>query len=167
MPGQSLAVLITDSNGGAAIDSGARSVDDVIRGDWTMSVQGAADLDYLVAIRHDRVYQLRRIAGVDTSYTRTSEGGRTLTVVRFSVQAAPELEHLLGQPVPAGRMRNPVKYLTTARLLTGDVAAETTPQGRRAVIGGFTLVVGTDGDAEVTAPLGATVSVRSIAAGTG
>ena len=58
-------------------------------------------------------------------------------------------------------MRNPVKYLDTRRLLEGDVGTERATNGHRAVIGGFTLLVTDDGNAQVIAPAGATVSVRS------
>lgn len=157
----SLAVLITENGGGADIDLGARSVDDVIRGDWTMSLDKASELQYLIAIRDDAIYQVRRILGVDRSYQRTSKRGRALSVVRFTIDRAPDLEHLVGQPVPHGRMRNPVKYLDTRRLLEGDAPTERTAHGRRAVIGSFTLLVTDDGNAHVLAPAGATVSVRS------
>lgn len=164
MTGKSLAVLITDAAGGRDLDNGVRSLDDVIRGDWTMSADGAEDLEYLVAIRNDAILAVRRLRGVDRCDRRTTTTGRTLTLLRFNVAPAPELLHLVGHPTPAGRMRNPVKYLHTARLLGGEVPTETTDAGRRAVIEPFTLTVAGNGTAVVTAPAGTRVTVHSIPA---
>lgn len=158
----SVAVLITDKTGGADLDSGAASVDEVIRGDWVMSLDRAKSLRYLIAIRREEIFQVRRILGVEQRHSRPSRLGRPMSVVRFTIEAAPELQHLIGQPVPDGRMRNPVKYVETARLLLGDVPISDGPAGRRAVIGAITLLVDRQGNAQVTVPAGTTISIRTV-----
>ncbi len=155
-----VAVLVTGR--AADLDSGRAGVDDVISGDWAISLKQAQRLRYLIAVRDGRIWQVRRIRGVESSFVRISLRGRRSTLVRFAVAAAPELTHLVGQQVPTGRMRNPVKYLNTERLLHGDVPVETTPQGRRAVVAGVALTVAENGDVEVVLPAaGPTVTVRT------
>ena len=161
MSGMSVVVLIGEGTGGADIDSGARSVEDVLGGGWTMSPDRARELDYLVAVRDGRIDQVRRVIGVADTEVRPRGHGRRLTTVIFDLAPAPELSSLVGQPVPAGRMRNPVKYVDTERLIHGDRHPEQTTAGRRVLVEGFTLTVDEQGHGELLIPEGGSVTVRS------
>jgi hypothetical protein len=72
----------------------------------------------------------------------------------------------LGQPNPGthwGRQGDawPVRYVDTAVVTGGDVSIESIHEGRRAVVDGFTFVVGADLNATVIVPAGRAVTVRA------
>jgi hypothetical protein len=83
--------------------------------------------------------------------------------------AGPESQawaHLIGQPTPAtpwGRQGDawPVRYIDTSVVAGGDVPVHDAPEGRRAVVDGFTFTVDADLNATVIAPAGRTVTVRT------
>jgi hypothetical protein len=87
--------------------------------------------------------------------------------VQFAGTPSKAWAHLVGQPNPGkpwgqqGYARN-VQYLDTAVVAGGDVPVVATEGGRRAVVGGFTLTVGAEGNATVLAPIDRTVTVRPV-----
>jgi hypothetical protein len=85
--------------------------------------------------------------------------------VIFAGKESQAWDHLVGQPNPGkhwGRQGDawPVRYVDTATVTSGDVPVEDTPEGHRAVVDGFTFVVGADLNATVVVPAGRTVTVR-------
>lgn len=86
--------------------------------------------------------------------------------VIFTGKESQVWDHLVGQPNPGkhwGRQGDawPVRYVDTATVTSGDVPVEDTPEGHRAVVDGFTFVVGADLNATVVVPAGRTVTVRA------
>jgi hypothetical protein len=86
--------------------------------------------------------------------------------VTFTGKKSQTWAHLVGQPNPGthwGRQGDawPVRYVDTAIVASGDVPVQDTPEGHRAVVDGFTFMVGADLNATVIVPAGRTVTVRA------
>jgi hypothetical protein len=86
--------------------------------------------------------------------------------VIFTGKESQAWDYLVGQPNPGKRWGRqgdawPVRYVDTATVTSGDVPVEDTPEGHRAVVDGFTFVVGADLNATVVVPAGRTVTVRA------
>lgn len=155
-------VKLSGNNGLARIADG-EPVDDVIGGRWAMSLDRAAGVTGLLATDDTgAVAYERRVLGVADSDTQVVNKNK-ITRVRFDLASAPEFAHLHGQPSPAPRSRNAIGYAETRTLVHGDTAVEEDPEGRRAVIDGFTLTVSEDGTAYLVVPAGKRVTVTAAA----
>jgi hypothetical protein len=156
--GETLIAKLSANNGLARIADG-EPVDDVIGGRWAMSLDRAAGVTGLLATDdHGKVAYERRVLEVADSETEVVNKNK-ITRVRFKLAPAPEFRHLHGQPSPAVRSRNAIGYVKTRTLIHGDIPAEKQPEGRRAVIDGFTLTVSDDGIAHLIVPAGKQVVV--------
>ena len=160
--GETLITKLSAKNGLARIAAG-EPVDDVIGGRWAMSLDRAAGVTGLLATDDQgKVAYERRVLKVAESETEVVNKNK-ITRVRFKLAPAPEFGHLHGQPSPAARSRNAIGYVETRTLIHGDVPAEKQPEGRRAIIDGFTLTVSEDGVAHLTVPTGKQVVVTATA----
>ncbi len=158
--GETIVVKLSSNNGLARIAAG-EPVDDVIGGDWAMSLGRAAGVTGLLATDDaGEVAHERRVLGVASSSTQVVSRN-SVTRVRFDLAPAPEFAHLHGQPSPAPRSRNAIGYVETRALIHGDTAVDDDPAGRRAVIDGFTLTVPEDGIAYLAVPAGRRVMVTT------
>jgi hypothetical protein len=86
--------------------------------------------------------------------------------VTFEARKSEAWGHLVGQPNPGkhwGQQGDawPVRYVDTTVVADGDVPVQDIPEGRRAVVGGYTLTIGADSNATVLVPAGRTVTVQT------
>ncbi len=113
--------------------------------------------DVLLAVFNNVVVAAYDIEG------HTRDGDNRVT---FAGRKSQAWAHLVGQPNPGkhwGRQGDawPVRYVDTAVVASGDVPVQNIPEGRRAVVDGFTFMVGADLNATVVVPAGRTVTVRA------
>ena len=95
--------------------------------------------------------------------TRIVESGR----VTFAGGESPEYTYMIGRPNPGRRwergMGRPIQYLDTRVFLGGTVEVEEPAEGiHRAVVEGFTITVGNDGNAHVLVPGDRTLTVEML-----
>jgi hypothetical protein len=105
------------------------------------------------------IYQNTVVSAYDITRWTRREQGRVL----FQGHPSERWTSLIGTPNPGKPwvrgMARPIQYLDTRVVLAETAGAD--PEHRRAKIGGFTLALGEDGTAMVTAPPGAKVLVQT------
>ncbi|MGY1709098.1 hypothetical protein ACI8AC_06260 [Geodermatophilus sp. SYSU D00758] len=138
--------------------SGHRNAADVTLGDWALVSDDA------IAAYGDvicGVYQSEVVTAYDvTGFVRGTDGR-----VRFDGTPSRDWSSLVGEASPVTWTRGqarPVRYLDTEILRSGTVETEQVDHGvHRAVVGGYTLTVDTEGNATLVAPAGGAVTVTS------
>lgn len=140
------------------VQAGRMDEAEAVLGAWPIAEDKlAAHGDVLLAVFDNIV-----VAAYDIEEHTRDEDNR----VTFTGNKSQAWAHLVGQPNPGkhwGRQGDawPVRYVDTAIVTGGDVSVESTLEGRRAVVDGFTFVVGADLNATVIVPAGRTVTVRA------
>ncbi len=139
------------------VQEGRMDEAEAVLGDWPIAKDKLAEYgDVLLAVFDNIVVAAYDIEG------HTRDEDKKVTFIGNKSQA---WAHLVGQPNPGthwGRQGDawPVRYVDTAIVTGGDVSVESTHEGRRAVVDGFTFVVGADLNATVIVPAGRAVTVR-------
>ena len=152
-------ILVNISKTWPAVLAGKADAADVTLGAWAQIKD--ADLEaHADAVLG--VYRNVVVTAFDVDGWSRREDGR----VTFAARPSETWAHLVGMPVPGepwlqGQAR-PVKVLSTATIAEGDAAVEETPEGRRAVVGGYVLTVPAPGSALLQVPAGGTVTVSQI-----
>jgi hypothetical protein len=144
-------ILVHVKNTWPQVLAGEMTADDSVLGDWSGIAEAklAEFGDILVGVYDNTIV---RVYDVDLAGT-----GYVAGKVRFAGTPSKAWAHLVGQPNPGkpwgqqGYARS-VQYINTAVVAGGDVPVTLTQSGRRAVIAGFTLTVGPDGNATVLVP---------------
>lgn len=139
--------------------AGQISADDSVLGDWAgIAESSLAEYgDVLAGVHENTVVAVYDVDLAATSYV----DGK----VRFAGRPSTAWAHLVGQPNPGrpwgqrGYARS-VQYLDTTVVAGGDVPVTAAEPGRRAVVGGFTLTIGADGNATLLVPSDRTVTVQ-------
>ena len=153
--------LAKSMHGTDAAQMGPALVKKVTMGDWYgITVASAEEFgDVILGIHKDRVVSAYDVVRFELV---TDENGRER--VRFTGVESEEFAGLIGQPNP-GRtwvrgMGRPIQYLDTSFLRNGTVEVTEVDAGiQRAVIAGYTLTVGTDGNARLVAPAGRSITI--------
>ncbi len=141
---------------------GQLTAEESVLGDWAPIARAALEEygDVLGAVHENVIVAVYDIDPDATTFVDKN-------TVRFAGVPSTRWAHLIGQPNPGrawgrrGYARN-VQYLDTAVVAGGDVTAHPTPEGRRAVVGGFTLTVTDDGNAVVLVPADRTLTVKPV-----
>ncbi|GGM22989.1 hypothetical protein ACFFX1_10805 [Dactylosporangium sucinum] len=141
--------------------AGDMTAEESVLGDWSGIAEASlAEYGDVVA----GVYNNTIVAVFDVDLSRTDLlGGK----VRFAGTPSRTWASLVGQPNPGkpwgqqGYARN-VQYLDTGVVAGGDVPVKLTRSGRRAVVAGFTLTIGADGNATVLVPADRTITVQPV-----
>jgi hypothetical protein len=140
------------------VEAGRMDEAEAVLGAWPIAEDKLTTYgDVLLAVFDNTVVATYDIEG----HTRGDDNRVTFTGEKSQAWA-----HLVGQPNPGthwGRQGDawPVRYVDTAVVTTGDVPVQDTTEGRRAVVDGFTFMVGADLNATVVVPHGRTVTVRA------
>lgn len=140
------------------VEAGRMDEAEAVLGDWPIAEDKlAAYDDVLLAVFNNVVVAAYDIEG----HTRDEENK-----VIFTGKKSQTWAHLVGEPNPGkhwGRQGDawPVRYIDTAIVASGDVPVQDTPEGHRAVVDGFTFMVGADLNATVVVPAGRAVTVRA------
>jgi hypothetical protein len=140
------------------VEAGRMNQDEAVLRAWPIAEDKlAAYGDVLLAVFDNVVVAAYDING----HTRDED-----KKVCFTGTESQTWAHLVGHPNPGthwGRQGDawPVRYIDTAVVAGGDVSVQDTPEGRRAVVEGFTFTVGADLNATVIMPAGRTVTVRT------
>lgn|SRR2546430_980670 len=140
------------------VETGRMDEAEAVLGAWPIAEDKLTTYgDVLLAVFDNTVVAAYDIEG----HTRGEDNRVTFTGEKSRAWA-----HLVGQPNPGthwGRQGDawPVRYVDTAVVATGDVPVQDTPEGRRAVVDGFTFMVDADLNATVVVPHGRTVTVRA------
>jgi hypothetical protein len=152
-------ILVHVKNTWPEVLAGQISADDSVLGDWAGIAQSSlAEYGDLLA----GIYENTVVAVFDVDLAAT---GYVDGKVRFAGSPSTAWAHLVGQPNPGrpwgqrGYARS-VQYLDTAVAAGGDVPVTAAAPGRRAVVGGFTLTIGPDGNATLLVPSDRTVTVQ-------
>ena len=140
------------------VEAGRMDEAEAVLGDWPIAEDKlAAYADVLLAVFNNVVVAAYDIEG----HTRDEDNK-----VIFTGKKSQTWAYLVGQPNPGkhwGRQGDawPVRYVNTAVVAGGDVPVQDTLEGHRAVVDGFTFMVGADLNATVVVPAGRTVTVRA------
>ncbi|MEV0773866.1 hypothetical protein [Nocardia salmonicida] len=150
-------ILVHLSASWPMVQAGKITPEDATLGDW-------ADLnedklgEYADAVLG--VYQNAVVSAYDITGWSRKEQGRVL----FHGCPSERWTSLIGTPNPGKPwvrgMARPIQYLDTRVVLAETAGAD--PEHRRAKVGDFTLALGEDGTAMVTAPPGARVIVQTV-----
>lgn len=154
-------ILVHVKNSWPLVQTGEMSPEESVLGDWTgISESSLAENGDVVAGVYDNT--VVAVFDVDLAATAYVDGK-----VRFAGTPSEAWAHLIGQVNPGrpwgqrGYARS-VQYLDTAVVAGGDVAVVASPAGRRAVVGGFTLTIGSAGDATLLVPRDRAVTVQPV-----
>ena len=152
-------ILVNLSKSWQEVQAGVRTPEEVTLRAW----HGITDqslhryADAVLGIYREEVVTAYDITG----WARTSDGR-----VAFEGEESAKWAHLIGTNNPGAEWvrgaARPVKYLDTAILTGGNVTAEPTDAGQRAVIDGITLTVAKNGNAAVLLPVGRQLTVQTV-----
>ncbi len=154
-----LALRVHLTNEGPRAEQGLISWEDAASVAWVVARYNAERVKILIAVYPHEIRCAWRVVGCSHEDTITPKGR---VVNRASFQLVPDarLDYLVGQPDPKPG-RNPVRLprvdeLPGSELLLGPGAPN---KEGAAQVGPFSLIVTTDGRAEVRGPAGASVTV--------
>ena len=152
-------ILVNLSRSWPEVLDGKRDAAGVTLGEWAQIKQAdlAAHANVVLGVYKNVVVTAFRIDGWSRGEDKR---------VTFKGEPSAAWAHLVGLPTPGepwtqGQAR-PVKVLPTAAVAEGDAAVEETPEGKRAVVGGYVLTVPAPGSALLQVPAGGTVTISQI-----
>ena len=140
---------------------------DAASGSWAMDPHKAERVDAVLAVdTSDIVVGAWAATGVQHAAAVPAGGTRLVSRSSFALETDERLRYLVGAPSFLRRRRNPQTVLPIRDLPGGEVLVADAPPPATgvAIVGGFVLRVTAAGHAEVIAPAGAAVLVRTTAA---
>ena len=154
-------ILVHVKHSWPRVQAGEISAEESVLGEWAgISESSLAENGDVVAGVYDNT--VVAVFDVDLAATAYVDGK-----VHFAGTPSEAWAHLIGQANPGrpwgqrGYARS-VQYVDTAVVAGGDVPVVASPTGRRAVVGGFTLTIGSAGDATLLVPRDRAVTVQPV-----
>ena len=163
---EGLAVIVWPRQNASRVLAGELTWQEAVSGEdtgWAMEAEKADRAQLLIAVHDDVITGVWRVT--DVSHHCETPPGKTRKVnrSRFETIADGRLDFLVHAPSPILRRRNPqgvmeIRDLPGAEVLLADVQP---PTHGVVQLGGYTLIVGEDRNAEVRTPPGAVVTIRT------
>lgn len=148
-----------------AVTAGYSTWEEAARKAWAMDPDKADRVRILIAVHDDVIVGVWSVVGV--AHEASIPEGKTRMVSRsaFTTEADERLDFLVGTPSPKARQRNPqstleLRDLPAAQELLGEAEP---PADGLVRLGLYTLIVRSDGRAEVHMPAGGALTIRTAA----